>query len=182
MIIKANKNTFEFNDKTFWHLVPADSLTARIFYNNINCGEGVIFSTSFVETIIPNLKDVHTPYSLSNINDEKEKMFELIRKEHYRPKPTRLKSMFLFDSEQLAQKAIESWFQNERRKLHECKVASDASIHKADTYWLNCNEEDWIEFAHKYWTGEMSNSPFQEILVNGALYFPEWRDFQRLVN
>jgi hypothetical protein len=50
-------------------------------------------------------------------------------------------------------------------------------MHKADSLWLNARAEQFEENAEKYWEGEMTESPFPEVIVNGALYFPDWESF-----
>lgn len=50
-------------------------------------------------------------------------------------------------------------------------------IHRADTNWLNSSPNEWPVAAQKYWEGQMSNTPFPEVLVHRALYFPGWESF-----
>ncbi|PLK49559.1 hypothetical protein C0V76_03735 [Uliginosibacterium sp. TH139] len=104
-------------------------------------------------------------------------MFEEIRSARYPTCPPRLKSLYVFDDYALVERALREWFQNERKVVRECRLLVGAVTHKADTAWLNAHPAQWAQFAERYWVGEMTDNPFPEVLVHGALYFPEWESF-----
>jgi hypothetical protein len=161
------------DDQPYWHLIAAGGL----FYNNVHVGKGALLSVSAGIEAEPVIENAHTPYSLSKMQDGKEQVFEEIRKARYPTRPPRLKSLYVFDDYGLVQRALREWFPNERKTPHECRILLGAVIHKADTAWLNANSEQWRQNAEKYWQGAMTQNPFPEVLVHGALYFPDWQKF-----
>ena len=125
----------------------------------------------------PAIENAHTPYSFSRHQDGKEKVFEEIRQTRFPTRPPRLKSLYVFDDFALVERALREWFTNEPKIPHECRLLIGAVTHKVDTVWLNANSEQWRENAVKYWEGTMTANPFPEVLVHGALYFPDWQKF-----
>ncbi len=63
--------------------------------------------------------------------------------------------------------------------MHECRLLVGAVTHKADTTWLNCHEDEWVNCANKYWSGLMSNDAFPEVIAHGAIYFPNYKEFPK---
>jgi hypothetical protein len=161
------------DDQPYWHLVAAGGL----FYNNVRAGKGALLSVSAAIEAEPAIENAHTPYSLSRMQDGKEKIFEEIRKSKYPNCPSRLKSLYVFDDYGLVERALKEWFPNERKTPRECRLLLDAVTHKADTVWLNANSDQWMQNSEKYWQGEMTQSPFPEVLIHGALYFPDWQTY-----
>ena len=44
-----------------------------------------------------------------------------------------------------------------------------------DARWLDCVDAGmWEGHASCYWRGIMTEQPFPEVLVHGAVFFPEW--------
>ena len=161
------------DDRPYWHLVAPDGF----FYNNVRVGKGALPSISASIEAEPAIENAHTPYSLSRMQDGKEQVFEEIRKSKYPTRPPRLKSLYVFDDLRLVERALREWFPNERKIPHECRLLTGSAIHKADTAWLNANQEQWRENADKYWQGAMTQNPFPEVIVHGAIYFPDWQRF-----
>lgn len=148
-----------------------------MFYNNVMVGQGAILSVSAGIRAEPHIESAQTPYSLSRLGDGKEEAFEKVRKNTYPMHPSRLKSIYLFDDYSLVQRALAEWFSNEQKNIHECRVLIGSTTHKADATWLNCYQNDWQECAQKYWAGTMSENPFPETIVDGAIYFPSYVNF-----
>lgn len=161
------------DDTHYWHLMGASFL----FYNNVRVGKGALLSVSAGIEAEPELKNAHTPYSSSRLNDQKEALFEGIRRARYPYCPSRLKCLYIFDDYELVQRALAEWFPNDEKAVHECRIIAGSVIHKADANWLNAVPDQWAVAAKKYWEGEMSDAPFPEVLVHGALYFPGWQEF-----
>ena len=159
----------------FWHLV--DTTYPNLLHHSAKLGKGIIYSISYTANINPELEEIGTPYSIFNLNDPKENIFESIRKNEFSELPSRSKAFFVFDDYKLAEKALGKWFSNNNREIEECLLFSNCKIHRADTEWLNCEENQWEEYARKYWGSKMSESPFPEILVEGPIYFPKWEKF-----
>jgi len=177
MIVDTCWGPREVEGKEYWHIVPTQGTNAMLFYNNVRVGRGALLSVSAGIEAEPHLENAHTPYSLSRMNDEKESLFEDIRGNKYPMCPPRLKTIYLFDDYVLVEKALNEWFQGEARTVHECRILSSSIIHKADTVWLNCYKNNWEECANKYWSSTMSDSPFPEVRVHGAVYFPGFANF-----
>jgi hypothetical protein len=167
----------EISTSSYWHLASNDWNYTAIFKNNVRVGKGALLSVSAGIAAEPGIINAQTPYSLRNINNDKERIFEEIRLEHYPNLPSRLKSLYIFDSYSLVEKSLIEWFPNQQKIIHECRVLNDAIVHKADTVWLNTLSHQWSDAAHKYWSGEASTSYFPETLVQGAIYFPDWEQW-----
>ena len=84
---------------------------------------------------------------------------------------------YVFDDYGLVERALKEWFPNELKTPREYRLLLDAVTHKADTVWLNANSDQWMQNSEKYWQGEMTQSPFPEVLIHGALYFPDWQTY-----
>ena len=164
-------------EKQFWHLVPTDGTNAAMFYNNVRVGKGALLSVSAGIRSEPHIENAQTTYSFSRLGDSKEATFERVREDNFPTRPSRLKSIYLFDDYSLVERALAEWFSNELKTVHECRVLIESTIHKADAAWLNCVPNDWEEYANKYWAGIMSISPFPETIVDGAVYFPTYETF-----
>jgi len=164
-------------DKKYWHLVPVSGTSADIFKNNVRVGKGALLSISAGIESEPAIHNAQTPYSLANIDNPKEKAFEIIRQKQYAMLPSRLKSLYVFDDYTLVERAINEWFSNESKAIRECRLLTGSISHKADTSWLNCMDHQWEEYAKNYWNGKDSNTPFHEVLVHGVIYFPDWEQW-----
>jgi len=167
----------EISDKEYWHLVSSSGVNADMFKNNVRCGKGCVPSVSAIITNEPHLENAQTPYSLSRREDLKEQLFEEVRQKYFIHLPSRIKTLYVFDEYSLAEKAQAEWFKNEPKEIHECRIINGSKYFRADTTWLNCSQDQWQEFASRYWNGEMSGNPFPEVLVDGVLYFPNWLEF-----
>jgi hypothetical protein len=179
MIVDTCWGPREIIDKPYWHLVPNSGANAMMFYNNVKVGKGALLSVSAGIRAEPHIENAHSPYSFSRLGDEKEAVFESVRKGEFPTYPSRLKSIYLFDDYSLVERAFAEWFPNESKSAHECRVLlnSASHIHKADAAWLNCSQIDWEVCARKYWSGIMSDLPFPETIVDGAIYFPAYKTF-----
>jgi len=176
MIVETCWGPRQVSEKKYWHLVPIKGADAMMFYNNVMVGKGALLSVSAGIRSEPHIENAQTPYS-SNLNNSKECVFEKVRKADYPTCPSRLKSIYLFDDYDLVEKACVEWFANAPKTVHECRVLVGSTIHKADTGWLNCYPDKWEVCAKSYWAGTMSEAPFPEIIVDGAIYFPFFETF-----
>jgi hypothetical protein len=161
-------------DQVYWHLVsPKQSM----FFNNVRVGKGAVGSVSAYIAANPELALAQTAYSMSRINDDKEKIFDDVRCAINPALPPRLKSFYVFDDRALADRAVAEWFASETKQIFECRVVRGSITHRVDTLWLNAQPAQWKANAEKYWRGEMTSVPFPEVLVQGTLYFPDWKSF-----
>ena len=178
MLVDTCLGPREMDEKPYWHLVPAVGAYAMTFYNNVMVGKGALSSVSAWIEADPAIANAQTGYSAHRSNDPKEVIFEQIRQQEYSGLPSRIgKTIYLFDDYSLAQRAQTEWFANAPKIVHECRVIKGTTLHRADSAWLNCPQQDWVSCARNYWGGRLSSVPFPEILVHGAIYFPEYRSF-----
>lgn len=161
------------DDQPYWHLISPSGL----FYNNVRVGKGALLSVSAGIEAEPIISSAQTPYSFARLTDEKEAVFEELRQTKYPTRPPRLKTLYAFDEYRLVDRALKEWFPGGQKIVHECRLLLGSVIHRADTAWLNCSSNMWQEYAEKYWQGVMGRNPFAEVLIHGALYFPDWESY-----
>jgi hypothetical protein len=167
------------DDQPYWHLVSGSGLSAHLFYNNVRVGKGALLSVSAGIQAEPEIENAQTPYSMSRINDKKESIFEKVRRTDFPTCPPRFKTLYVFDDYRFVERALNEWFPNETKVVYECRILIGSVTHRAETVWLNSLPEQWEEYAQKYWRGEMSANPFPEVLIHGAIYFPDWEAFPK---
>ncbi|MBC8462319.1 MAG: hypothetical protein H8D67_30485 [Deltaproteobacteria bacterium] len=163
----------QIDDKPYWHFVSPSSF----FYNNVRFGKGALLSVSTGIQAEPGIEKAQTLYSLSRTHDEKEKVFEEIRQTGFPACPPRLETLYVLDEYRFVERAQKKWFLNDPKEVHEYRILIGSITHRADTVWLNSLPEQWRDYAQKCWNGEMSQNPFPEVLVHGALYFLDWETF-----
>lgn len=155
---------------TYWHLTKAGDF----LLHNAVLHEGLSLSVSAIAEE-PGLQNAVTPYALKVMNDPKEQAWENVRRAINPNLPSRSKSLYVFDREDLAQAAMAQWFPRERRSLIRTRVVAGSAMHRADARWLDCVDAGmWEGHASCYWRGIMTEQPFPEVLVHGAVFFPEW--------
>lgn len=177
-IIETFRGVEEISETTYWHLVSGNSSGGFNFLNNARVARGLVHSASYMAELDPNLANVCTDYSYANRENEKERIFEQIRREQFPNLPARLKALFLFQSIELAERAQREWFPNEPRMLVRAWIADGSKMHIADAELLKGSTENWSANAIRYWSGESTSHPFWEVLVHGSIYLPDWESFQ----
>jgi hypothetical protein len=157
---------------TFWHLMPAGG----VIRNNARIGKGVVYSINAIarET---GLSGFTTERSHGKANDPKEVLWEVVRERSYGQLPSRFKSLYCFESNELASRAALEWFPEQHRLLLEMRIAETAAFHRCDAQLLETPQSEWEDSAERYWRGEMSDKPFPEIIVDGPVYFTNWAQF-----
>ena len=156
---------------TFYHLAHQDS---HLFWN-VFLSKGFLISDS-VTALTEGLQDVTTPYAFSRQDDPKEKLWERIRESEYPQKPSRKKAFFLFDEQDTALHAKETWFPGEERRILNVRVLCGSMLHRGDSRWLDSFVNEWEENARKYWAGEMTKDPTPEVILHGVAFFPDWEE------
>ncbi len=174
MRVLTKRGEFEVFDTPYWHLVSKDSET---FCNNVWVADGILGSVSAWIEAEPQIENAQTHYSFHRGSDPKEQVFERIRQEKFPHLPSRLKTFYLFESKASAEAMRNLWFPGESRQLVEARIWTRAKIHHADSRWLDGNESDWVSRAERYWLGDMTTDPRIEVIVHGAVYFPNWSSF-----
>jgi len=184
----------------YWHLTPA---RGSFLLNNAHVGDGICWSvTAFrrkpalgqaIESLGLSLSELLTfrrcrtrrrlarlhalLHAITQVRIVcQENAWERTRQLVDKNFPSRQHALFLFDDEGMADRARQTWFPNENRLLVETRIVVGARVHRADSLWLNCHPLQWGKNAERYWRGEMTADPLPEILVDGAVYFPGWKD------
>ena len=109
-------------------------------------------------------------------NVEKENAWEASGRSSIKTSRARQHALFFFDDEGMAERARLSWFPGEDRLLIEAHLIETPSSTVPISRWLNCQPPQWEVSAGRYWRGEMSDDPLPEIVVDGAVYFPGWKE------
>lgn len=169
--ITYQSRTYQLLGKSFWHVSAANGL----IFHNAFLGKGVVPSISLTNQI-PGLEDVVSPYSFKARSDEKEKLWERVRKEINEALPSRLGAFFVVESEDRAKEIAARWFAGEQRNIIKTRIVAGSKIFCADAHWLDSKEENWEEAARRYWNAEKSDRLMVEILVEGLVYFPDWEN------
>jgi hypothetical protein len=168
--ITAHGRIYELRPERYWHLTPP---YGSYLLNNAYVGQGICWSTSAVRRE-PGLGQAITKYGAFG-NVEKENAWERARQIVDRDLPPRQHALFLFDDEAMADRARQTWFPDQDRLLLDARIATGARVHRAESRWLDCDQPRWDENAGRYWRGEMTADPLPEIVVDGAVYFPRWK-------
>lgn len=153
----------------FYHLTEKNG----ILQWNAKLHKGLVRSISheLATGIVPS--GAVTAYGYGNQNSETEVLWEKTRQTQFAYRPTRKNALFLFDTREDAQRAQEDWFRDEARSLVRARIVAWSAWHRGDARWL---DEPSAETARSYWRGDMTEDPRVEIVVDGQVYFPDWRD------
>jgi hypothetical protein len=168
--ITAHGRTYELRQERYWHLTPRHG---AYLLHNAYVGQGICWSTSAVRRE-PGLGQAITMYGAFG-NVDKESAWERIRQVVDNNLPPRQHALFLFDDEAMVDHARQTWFPGQDRLLLEARIANGARVYRAESRWLDCHQPQWDENAARYWRGEMTANPFPEIVVDGPVYFPGWK-------
>ncbi|MBR1249201.1 DUF2441 domain-containing protein [Bradyrhizobium sp. AUGA SZCCT0169] len=168
-----NGNSLMLRPGSYWHLTPA---VGGLIRNNARAGKGVVYSVSAIAAQ-PGLSQAFTPYAAGAIGQPKEILWEQVRAQSYPALPSRLKSLYCFETKEIAERAAREWFGNEVRIPLELRIGTAAIMHRCDAKLLEAPESDWKQSAERYWKGEMTAKPVPETIVHGPVYFPGWEQF-----
>lgn len=158
-------------DVPYWLLVAPSSR----FYKSVRLGRGGVLTFEAAIAHDSAFELALTPPSMIAAQFPREQIFEEVRQTVNPRLPSRLRSAHIFDDQALVERASKERYPNEQRTAHECRLIVGSLIHRADSTWLDADRSQWKESAEKYWNGLMTQTPFPEVLVQGALYFPHWR-------
>jgi hypothetical protein len=169
--ITAGHRTYNLRPESYWHLTSAH---VGFVLNNAYLGHGICWSISAVRRS-PEMGGAGTTYG-ALMNVDKENAWERVRETVDKNLPTRQHAFFLFDDKAMAGRSCQTWFPGEDRLLLDARIDVNALIHRGDSRWPNCHQSQWNANAMRYWLGEMSADSLPEIVVDGAVYFPGWKD------
>ena len=169
--VSCNGVMYHLLPGTFYHLTSANDCLLW----NVRLCRGLCMSASMLADT-EELRDVVTPYYVANTQSKKECLWEEIRQSEFPHLPSRQKSLFLVDTLEAAHIVQKRWFPNESRHILAARVISSATLHKADTKWLDTPESEWESSARSYWSADMTGAPMIEAIIYGCVYFPRWRE------
>jgi hypothetical protein len=171
--IMARNETYLVEAKPYWHLVGAGG---GMLLHNVRNHEGICWSMSVMRNVA-DLQDTGSLYGMFNPNPEKESVWEAARLAINSDLPPRMHALFLFDDEEIAKRANDSWFAGQNRLKVEARMTNVSKGHRADGRWIEDGDSHrWRSNAEQYWRGAMTVDPLPEIIVHGAVYFPGWRE------
>lgn len=73
----------------------------------------------------------------------------------------------------MAEEITRKWFPD--RNILRVQVTAGSKVWIADTKLHDCQPAEWSVNARRYWTGQTTGEPEFEVLVDGTVYFPDWR-------
>ena len=162
----------------FWHL----SLPNSFLLNNVYLSEGLLLSMSVMNRM-PGLDGAVTLHSAKARSDDKEQMWEHGRLRINPNLPSRIGATYLVETEEGAKLIEERWFGGQERLHLKANVVAGSKVFHGDATWLEASKEQWEESAERYWRGQRTDNPIMEVIIDGAVYFPGWRErpFGRIV-
>ncbi|WP_028747998.1 hypothetical protein [Rhizobium mesoamericanum] len=158
----------EFYDKTFWYTDPTGTVL-----HNAKLRKGWVLTVSSLART-PGLENATTRYTAFHRDREKEALWEKIRSEEFADKPTRMKAMFLFTSEEDVETAMQTWFKGEDRDILAVQVPKASNLHIADSKHLDAPQSDWDAAARLYWSGNQTDTPLLEAVLDGEAFIRDW--------
>lgn len=160
--------TVTFLNHQFWHADADGTLLDNGKLNN-----GWIYSASFIASSDPNLAQATTPYAVGHFDREKEEVWEKVREDEFSHRPSRMKALFLFVSQEDVAYARQHWWGGASRVVFAVLVPQQiAKIHIADSRLLDSARQDWEADARRYWNGDLTEAPFLEAVVHGPVLIP----------
>jgi hypothetical protein len=169
--VTAYGGSYQLQPGHYWHLAQA---RGSMLLHNAFLAQGICWSISSFGRR-PGMENAITMYGAFG-NPEKEQAWERIRLDINPELPTRQHALFLFDNAEQAERAWQTWFPNENRVLVEARIVVGSAVHRADSRWLHCLQQQWDDNAKPYWRGEMTADPLPEVIVDGGVYFPDWEN------
>lgn len=177
-IVFYNGVAYELLPNEYWYIVPTGTSFEQgvkrlgIVRHNARLGGGIHIQISK----LPGGKNFRF-----QVKNDVEQKFEEIRQAHYLNKPSRFECWYLSESQTLAEKRIRGWFRGPFDVVR-CRILkAEARIHRADVKLFEmCSDHYNERLVHDYWKGGMSDGSEVEVLVDAALYFPDWEKFPLL--
>jgi hypothetical protein len=121
-----------------------------------------------------------SPYASFTSEKPKEEVWESVRHRQFPELPSRHEAFFLFETEGDLQKASRKWWSGQTRQVLRAQIIHGALVHKADSNFLDSSQNEWEASAKAYWSSLETDEPIFEIVVQGCVYFPDWKTFPTL--
>ena len=160
-----------------FHALDTEDIVAC---HNIALSKGLMESVSAYRRKRPEMAGVRTKYEALNENREKEAAFERIRAACYPDCPSRLGALFLFPNRETAKSANISWW-NQKRAILAATIVEAYRIGIFDCGLLVAEQDEWDTAAHRYWSGQPSAIPMQEIVLDGTIQLHDYEPYAKLI-
>ncbi|MUL16339.1 hypothetical protein [Aliivibrio fischeri] len=190
-VIDTKGNEYELWDHEYWYLSPnrtsyhpaegaINPYSFGMVLHNANCGQGI-------HVAMENLLDgIEVTVQKVGGAGEAERLIEEARLRINPQLPSRLRCFYLNHDKYVALARIQAWGFTERELVRCYSIRSSAFYHYADVRLFEVLAKDptQVHLAEQYWDTFNPQDPkerqFLEVLVNGALYFPDWKQFPRI--
>jgi hypothetical protein len=145
--------------------------TDFILLNNLKVCKGFLASPSFMNAST-GVEGAVSMYQVLNQHQDKEAVFETIRKAEFPNCPSRLGAIYCFVDIKDATYANAAWWKN-GRMIVEAEPSDVISMGVFDSKQLNVSN-GFEDAARKYFSGEHSAEPLLEAVITGRIYIPLW--------
>lgn len=188
-LVAVGKEQFEVSPHEFWYVVPARThysphdckkvrpLEFAFVLHNAAIGKGLLPSPTVMNQGI-------APKTLKGgAGRDAETLLEVVRIEQYPALPSRLRSYFLNQDKNSATYRMADSLRGNKTLVRCLLVLNGAKVHFADSriYEQLEGRPDDKSLAMQYWQGFDAKTDddrrYLEVLVDGALYFPDWKTF-----
>src|SRR5579871_4902721 len=126
----------------FHSIDPRDNM----FCHNIALSKGQLIAISFARQAHPEWTGIVSPYEAFHKEREKEAVFERVRESGFSKCPPRLGAIFLFPTEDAANRANRVWWNGERVVL-QARITLAVRQGVFDAKLLKAKREDWESAA-----------------------------------
>lgn len=188
-LIGVTEEQYDIYPHEFWYVVPARThysphdgkkvrpLEFAFVLHNAALGKGLLPSPTV-------MNDGITPKTLKGgAAKDAETLLEAVRIEHHQTLPSRLRCYFLNQNEHVATHRMADSLRGNKTIVRCLLVLNGAKVHFADSriYERLEGRPDDKSLAMQYWQSFDPKTDEDrrclEVLVDGALYFPDWRTF-----
>lgn len=190
-LIGANNEQYDLGTDEHWYVVPARThyspydgqkvrpLEFAVVLHNASLAKGLLISPTAMARGFKS-----EPKSLKRgAAAEAEELLEVLRKEKFPERPSRLRCFFLNRDKDVAEYRMRDSLRGHKTLVRCFIVLNGAKIHHADgrLYEQLEGRPDDAALASKYWeTFTPSNEEERrhlEVVADCALYFPDWKTF-----
>lgn len=173
----------------FWYLAPSRAtfsadernvgpLDFSILLHNAFIGNGLVVPMRLL------LGELPLSTEKRGAAAEAEELLEKVRAREYPNRPSRMRCHYLNFDKPIAEQRVNTMFRKVRL-LTRCFIAGEGPVHLADVgIYERLEGRPHIDLARKYWEPFLPKTEEEvsrvEVLVDTALYFPDWRSFPTL--
>ena len=190
-LIGTNGEVHEVWPQQYWYLAPSRTTYAygegrvrplefAFVLHNAYIGQGLVCSLDVL------LAGIDPQPMKGGAAAEAELLLEAVRSCEFPLKPSRLRSYFLNYDRSIAEHRAKHMFRDKREIARCLLVRSGSAYHFADVglYEQLEGRPDDEALARRYWQDFVPREAVEylrlEVLADSALYFPDWKTFQRL--